>query len=77
MGWKEVKLSGNLLTDDSVGMLDGLIGLEVLEDYDKSMVQKIKNKRPKRKAGPTAADGETAPAKKKKKKQQQKKAGKM
>lgn len=48
MDWKEVKLAGNLITDDSVGMLDGLIGLEVLEGYDKTMVQKMKNRRPKR-----------------------------
>lgn len=38
--WKEVKLCGNLITDDSVGSLEGLIGLEVLEDYDKSMINK-------------------------------------
>lgn len=42
--WKDVKLTGTLLTDDSVGMLEGLIGLEVLEGYDKSMIQKVKKK---------------------------------
>lgn len=36
--WQDVKLNGNLLTDDSVGTLEGFIGLEVLENYDKSMV---------------------------------------
>lgn len=74
--WQDVKLSGNLLTDDSVGMLDGLIGLEVLENYDKSMVKRIKVKRPKRQSSEASKgrDGKGAdddgPAKKKKKKQQ-------
>lgn len=86
MDWKEVKLSGNLLTDDSVGMLDGLIGLEVLENYDKTMVQKIKTKRPKRKkneaplqsnkksssSGDGSDEDEAGPAKKKAKKKQKK-----
>lgn len=43
--WKTVKLEGKLITDDSTGSLDGLIGLEVLEGYDKSMVQKSKKRR--------------------------------
>lgn len=78
-----MKLSGNLLTDDSIGMLDGLIGLEVLENYDKSMIQK--QKRPKRPKPPkpvqkqivteTGNDSDDeGPAKKKKKKQKAKKS---
>lgn len=45
--WQEVKLSGNLITDDSVGTLEGLIGLEVLEDYDGKLINKIKPQRTK------------------------------
>lgn len=31
--WSKVKISGNLVSDDGGG-LEGLVGLEVLEDYD-------------------------------------------
>lgn len=35
--WSKVKIAGNLVTDDGGG-LEGLIGLEVLENYDSSVV---------------------------------------
>lgn len=61
--WKEVKLSGNLITDDSVGTLEGLVGLEVLEDYDGRLVtttkpsKKKKQKQDKRKSTETHTNG--------------------
>lgn len=35
--WSKVKIAGSLVTDDGGG-LEGLIGLEVLEDYDKDVI---------------------------------------
>lgn len=35
--WSKVKIAGNLVTDDGGG-LEGLIGLEVLENYEPSVV---------------------------------------
>lgn len=32
--WKKVKLTGNLLSDDGGAGLEGLLGLEILEDFD-------------------------------------------
>lgn len=40
--WKKVKLSGNLLSDDGGASLEGLLGLEVLENYDKKSITKEK-----------------------------------
>lgn len=39
--WEKVKLKGNVITEDGVG-LEGLIGLEVLETYDPSIVEVAK-----------------------------------
>lgn len=39
--WSKVKIAGNLITNDGGG-LEGLIGLEVLEDYDKNIISKAK-----------------------------------
>lgn len=40
--WKKVKLAGNLLSDEGGAGLEGLLGLEVLENYDcKITKQKI------------------------------------
>lgn len=33
VGWKKVKLAGKLISDDGGVGLEGLLGLEVLEDY--------------------------------------------
>lgn len=44
--WKKVKLSGNLLSDDGGIGLEGLLGLEVLENAGQSM-SITKEKRPK------------------------------
>lgn len=41
--WKNVKLSGPVISDDGAD-LAGFIGLEVLECYDRSLVQKEKKK---------------------------------
>ncbi|XP_075165605.1 ATP-dependent RNA helicase DDX24 [Haematobia irritans] len=41
--WEKVKLKGNVITEDGVG-LEGLIGLEVLETYDPSLVELSKPK---------------------------------
>uniref|UniRef100_A0A1B0CEF3 RNA helicase n=2 Tax=Lutzomyia longipalpis TaxID=7200 RepID=A0A1B0CEF3_LUTLO len=41
--WKEVKIAGHLATDDTIGNLEGFIGLEVLENYDNSFVVKGKS----------------------------------
>ncbi|XP_058833519.1 ATP-dependent RNA helicase DDX24 [Topomyia yanbarensis] len=41
--WKQVKLSGPVISDDG-GDLAGLIGLEILESYDRSLVKKDKKK---------------------------------
>lgn len=35
--WQNVKIKGNVVSDENVG-LEGLIGLEVLEKYDKNLV---------------------------------------
>lgn len=35
--WSKVKIVGSLVTDDGGG-LEGLIGLEVLENYDKNVI---------------------------------------
>lgn len=35
--WSKVKIAGSLVTDDGGG-LEGLIGLEVLENYDKDVI---------------------------------------
>lgn len=40
--WKKVKIAGNLVTDDGGGGLEGLIGLEVMEDYGKNIITKDK-----------------------------------
>lgn len=37
VAWSKVKIAGNLVTDDGGG-LEGLIGLEVLENYEPSVV---------------------------------------
>lgn len=39
--WSKVKIAGNLITNDGGG-LEGLIGLEVLENYDKNIISKAK-----------------------------------
>lgn len=39
--WKRVKIAGNLVSDDGGG-LEGLIGLEVMEDYGNNTVTKDK-----------------------------------
>ncbi len=39
--WSKVKIAGNLITNDGGG-LEGLIGLEVLENYDKNIISKTK-----------------------------------
>lgn len=41
--WEKVKLSGNLLSDDGGANLEGLLGLEVLENYDRSSIKKQKH----------------------------------
>lgn len=41
--WKQVKLSGPVISDDGAD-LAGLIGLEILESYDKALVKKEKRK---------------------------------
>lgn len=64
--WKKIKLSGKLLSDDSG--LEGLIGLEVLENYDEHLqvtrerrkkCQPIKAKSKKKKAENSDDDGES------------------
>lgn len=45
--WEKVKLAGNLISDDGGSGLEGLLGLEVLENYDKTSVTKEKFKRVK------------------------------
>ncbi|XP_039432166.1 ATP-dependent RNA helicase DDX24 [Culex pipiens pallens] len=45
--WKNVKLSGPVISDDGAD-LAGFIGLEVLECYDRSLVQKEKKKKLKK-----------------------------
>lgn len=42
--WKQVKLSGPVISDDGAD-LAGLIGLEVLESYDKKLVKKDRKKK--------------------------------
>ncbi|XP_037043946.1 ATP-dependent RNA helicase DDX24 [Bradysia coprophila] len=39
--WSKVKIAGNLITNDGGG-LEGLVGLEVLENYDKNIIAKVK-----------------------------------
>ncbi|KAG4074022.1 hypothetical protein HA402_014227 [Bradysia odoriphaga] len=39
--WSKVKIAGNLITNDGGG-LEGLVGLEVLENYDKNIIAKAK-----------------------------------
>ncbi|XP_031627076.1 ATP-dependent RNA helicase DDX24 isoform X2 [Contarinia nasturtii] len=46
--WKKIKLSGNLLSDDGGASLEGLLGLEVLENYD-GVISVTKEKRIKTK----------------------------
>lgn len=41
--WSKVKIAGNLITNDGGG-LEGLVGLEVLENYDKNIIAKTKVK---------------------------------
>ncbi|XP_061386161.1 ATP-dependent RNA helicase ddx24 [Musca vetustissima] len=41
--WEKVKLKGNVISEDGVG-LEGLIGLEVLESYDPNLVEMSKPK---------------------------------
>ncbi|XP_055624012.1 ATP-dependent RNA helicase DDX24 [Toxorhynchites rutilus septentrionalis] len=45
--WKHVKLSGPVISDDGAD-LEGLIGLEVLENYDRKLVTKDKKKKVKK-----------------------------
>lgn len=33
-GWKKVKIAGRLMSDDGGAGLEGLLGLEVLEDFE-------------------------------------------
>lgn len=35
--WEKVKIKGSVITEDGVG-LEGLIGLEVLEDYASNLI---------------------------------------
>ncbi|CAD7012804.1 unnamed protein product [Ceratitis capitata] len=42
--WEKVKNKGNVISDDGGGF-EGLIGLEVLEDYDAKLVETAKQKR--------------------------------
>lgn len=35
--WKKVKIKGSVITEEGVG-LEGLIGLEVLQDYDSNLI---------------------------------------
>ncbi|XP_055535210.1 ATP-dependent RNA helicase ddx24 [Wyeomyia smithii] len=44
VSWKQVKLSGPVISDDGAD-LAGLIGLEILESYDKTLVTKEKRKK--------------------------------
>lgn len=39
--WSTVKIAGNLITNDGGG-LEGLVGLEVLENYDNNIIAKAK-----------------------------------
>lgn len=39
--WSKVKIAGSLITNDGGG-LEGLVGLEVLENYDKNIISKTK-----------------------------------
>lgn len=39
--WSKVKIAGNLITNDGGG-LEGLVGLEVLENYDSKTITKAK-----------------------------------
>lgn len=41
--WSKVKIAGNLISNDGGG-LEGLIGLEVLENYDTNMISTAKVK---------------------------------
>lgn len=36
--WKKVKIAGNLVSDDGGG-LEGLIGLEIMEDYGTNVIK--------------------------------------
>nr|XP_029713609.1 ATP-dependent RNA helicase DDX24 [Aedes albopictus] len=49
--WKHVKLSGPVISDDG-GDLAGLIGLEILENYDRTLVTKDKKKKSKKEDAP-------------------------
>ncbi|XP_014096581.3 ATP-dependent RNA helicase DDX24 [Bactrocera oleae] len=42
--WEKVKIKGNVISDDGGGF-EGLIGLEVLEEYDPKLVETAKGKR--------------------------------
>ncbi|XP_054740964.1 ATP-dependent RNA helicase DDX24 [Anastrepha obliqua] len=42
--WEKVKIKGNIISDDGGGF-EGLIGLEVLEEYDPKLVETAKGKR--------------------------------
>lgn len=39
--WEKVKIKGNVISDDGGGF-EGLIGLEVLEEYDSKLVENAK-----------------------------------
>ncbi|XP_055372433.1 ATP-dependent RNA helicase DDX24 [Condylostylus longicornis] len=41
--WKKVKIKGNVFSEEGCG-LEGLIGLEVMEDYDTGLIAKAKKK---------------------------------
>lgn len=43
-GWEKVKIKGNVISDDGGGF-EGLIGLEVLENYDNVLIGKDKKKK--------------------------------
>lgn len=36
--WVKVKIKGNVMSEENVG-LEGLIGLEVLKDYDSTLIE--------------------------------------
>ncbi|XP_059609123.1 ATP-dependent RNA helicase DDX24 [Phlebotomus argentipes] len=70
--WKEVKISGQLATDDTLTNLEGFIGLEVLENYDKQFVVKGKPGKSGKKRQSEDDESPTKNPKKKVKKGQEK-----
>lgn len=49
--WQKVKLTGNLLSDEGGAGLEGLIGLEVLENYGNDL--SVIREKPKRVSAPS------------------------